>query len=93
MIHDERLYEFKNLRLDSMPEKMLFNLDTGKEYSCELFLDEKVKEDIIDCEEKAGYCGKCVPGDAESRKLIIINMQSPLKEPEATVEEDENKVL
>lgn len=95
MIHDERLYKFDKLNLDFMPQKMMFNLDTGQEYNCELFFDENVKKDITECKDKEGYCGKCVqPDDSEKtdddekQELIIINMKSPVKVPEPPIEED-----
>lgn len=86
MIHDDRLYGFDKLAFDS--KEMGFALDTGQEYNCVLSLDEKAKNDIEECKDKKGYCGKCIHlADDETQKLIIINMKPPHAESEPPVQE------
>lgn len=87
MIHDDRLYDFDKLTLDS--KEMRFVLDTGQEYNCVLSLDEKVKKDIKECKDKKGYCGECIYlADDVKQKLIIVNMKPPSEEPETPVQDN-----
>lgn len=91
MIHDDRLYDFDKLTLDS--KEMRFVLDTGQEYNCVLSLEEKVKNDIKECKDKKSYCGECIHmADDGKQKQIIINMKPPSEEPDTAAEvEDESR--
>jgi hypothetical protein len=87
MIHDDRLYDFKQLTFDN--DEIRFVLDTGQEYNCILFRDEKLKQEIKECKDKNGYCGECMHmAEDETQKLIIINIKPLQLEPEPPAEEN-----
>lgn len=81
MFYDERRFKFDKLTVGK--KEIRFVLDTGEIYDCVLFYGNKEKNDIKECKNKEGYCGKCILEIDDEIRKIVINMLPPEEAPEA----------